>query len=497
MYKTVDINSIAPNPYRDFGIYPIDNEQVEGLMASYEHNGDFGVIPVRLAQYEYEDGDIVYEQAAAHHRLEAMRALGMDRVKVEIHDFDDDQMVGVMVDENMRQKGNNAAGMLDSMASIVSRVAYLLLICESVDDLYEASPFLQERADGAISPQAFSNAKASLNKGNGVGLEMTNLFCSGYTKGQYQSLMKALASSGKLSEIVNAVSDQVDAELEERDAAAKAEQERLIAEEEAQRKAAETAKKQAQRAAEAAKKAQAEARELVRKEAERRQAEAEAKQKKLAALRKQAADDEKKKRLEREKFEKQRAAALAARQAAEKRAKGLNPEVLHMLKSEDNLETFRSWVVKHPDEFPVSEHPELVTMIIEAAKVYNPKRANPVTRDVITGVMKGELEKRNAVRRQIMADRKAAEEKLSVVKAVDNTLDDFRRDVQRINKSLRKLAELLDDDQKGAYAYREVASDQKLRAALNSLESMSTTLRRKLKIKGYTYQQTSEVVSVQ
>lgn len=490
-FKTVSIDSIAPNPYRNFDIYPLDKQQVADLVASYEKNDDFGVIPVRRALYEYEDG-YTYEQAAGHHRLEAMRQLGYKNVKVEVHDYDDDQIVSVMVDENMRQAGNNAAGMLDSIYGITHRLTYLLLISDNVDELVEAAPSL----DGLVTAKMVGHNKANLERGMPLSREMVNLMCSGFSQTRYENLSKQLRDSGMMSRLVNEVQAEVEAELEVKEAAEREEQERQRVEAERQRKAQEAAKKAAERAKAAAAKAKAEQNRLAAMEAERRQKEAEARQKKMAELRKKAAAEERDKRAKAEQYARQRAAAEKARAEAAKRAKGLNPEVLHMLASDDHLNAFRAFVVTNPSEFPRDEHPALVQMIIEVAKTHNPKRSNPVTREVITGVMNGELNKRNALRRQIMEDRKKIEEQESVVRRVDNAIADFKRDLGNVNKSLVKLAKALDDDKLGGYAFREVSTDMRLKQQLDALYSMTIELRRQLRIKGYTYAQADEGVVI-
>ena len=98
--KNIEISTIAANPYRNFSIYPMDKSQVTSLASSFDEVGDFGVLPVRLAAYHHDDGS-EYELAAGHHRLAAMREMGVTHVDVKVEDYDDDDMVKVMALENL------------------------------------------------------------------------------------------------------------------------------------------------------------------------------------------------------------------------------------------------------------------------------------------------------------------------------------------------------------------------------------------------------------
>ena len=131
-FKQVRIEDIISNQRRNFKLHPMDKGHVRSLIESYEKAGDFGVIPVRLM----EDGD--YEQAAGHHRIEAMRKMGFTHADCKVIEADDNEMVRIMVNENNTQQGNVNPAKLDSINAIMGQVAYALLLSDTPKHYCEA-----------------------------------------------------------------------------------------------------------------------------------------------------------------------------------------------------------------------------------------------------------------------------------------------------------------------------------------------------------------------
>lgn len=491
--KSIAIDLIAPNPYRNFSIYPIEKAQVNALADSLAEAGDFGVIPVRKAWYEHDGGE-TYEQACGHHRLEAMRQLGFKTATILEQNYDDDAMVMVMALENTKQKGDNAPAMLDSLAGILQRVAYMMLVSETAADLGEISPVF----DG-MTEKAFKQARAQIISGHGISRNIIEIYAPGvFVAGQLKVLLTTLRDSGQLAKTIQRVQDEVQGELE---AEAEIERERVAAEQKAAatrarqeaiaKRAADKAKAEASHAREAATKARKAADKARVRVAEARQKEAEAKaaveadrQAKLAKLREKAAKEEAAKRETAKQAEAKRQRqikeAQRSRAAFEKKARGLNPEVLHMLTREDHLETFRKFVVANPTDFPTEDHPMLVELIKQTA---NDTNRGKVTRIIIQGVMMNELNKRNAVRRMITEQRKTLAEKASVVRRVDNAIDEFRKALSKVNDAGRKLDKAMDDQNLEDYAYRELIADVQLGREILAGYNLFDTLRRKLRIR--------------
>jgi ParB-like chromosome segregation protein Spo0J len=77
----IDIKKIHPTPYRDFDLYPFEEEQIENLMLSFADNGDFGILPARP-----NGTPGTYQIACGHHRIEAMRRLGFSMADLKVGD---------------------------------------------------------------------------------------------------------------------------------------------------------------------------------------------------------------------------------------------------------------------------------------------------------------------------------------------------------------------------------------------------------------------------
>lgn len=472
----ISIDNIVANPNRNFDIYPIDEAQVVDLMESYEEVGDFGSLPVRRV------GD-TFELAAGHHRLEAMKRLGYVDAEVVLADYDDDDMIRIMALENSRQKGHNSAASLDSLAAVISRVAYLVFISTTADDMREVAP----NAFKELTEQELGEARKALIGAKGIGFGLVSAYTDKMFKElEYKQLLIGLKDSGMYAKIITEQQAIVEAELAaveeaERQAAEEAERQRAeqLKKEEAARKAAQRAKKAAEeaqkKAEELKKKADIEAAARKKQQAE----EAAEKQKKLAALRKKAAAEEKA-RIEKAKAAaKLRQQAREARDTANERKQGLHPDVLSMLKTDDHLNEFRRHVV-NSKWFPLEEQPDLVRHIQALAE--NGK----VTRALIKSYFNEELLKRDKHLRDHLRDLDRQIENSELWRKVDNRLVAFRESVKRVAGDLRRLQEVVNDDVTGHYAFRELSNDHRLTQELKALEAMVRTLRDKLRTQAST-----------
>jgi len=78
-----------------------------------------------------------YQIAAGHHRIKAMKDSGFTEVELIVDDYDDDQMIQIMVMENSSQIGDNSGAVLDAVAAAMHRISYLTLT-----DKWDRSPQL-------------------------------------------------------------------------------------------------------------------------------------------------------------------------------------------------------------------------------------------------------------------------------------------------------------------------------------------------------------------
>ena len=90
----VDVEKIDTNPYRNIGKYPINREKVEALKTSIGQTGFWDNILIR------PNGNR-FQLAYGHHRLVAIKELGIENVDVPVRDLDDATMLRIMANENM------------------------------------------------------------------------------------------------------------------------------------------------------------------------------------------------------------------------------------------------------------------------------------------------------------------------------------------------------------------------------------------------------------
>jgi len=99
----VKIKDLRPNPFRDFGNYPRDEEKIKTLMKSVEKTGFWDNILARR-----KDGK--YEIAYGHHRYVVLKRLFKldDEVDIPVKDLDDWTMIMIMIDENTEEYGTDS-----------------------------------------------------------------------------------------------------------------------------------------------------------------------------------------------------------------------------------------------------------------------------------------------------------------------------------------------------------------------------------------------------
>lgn len=90
----INVSKIDTNPYRHIDKYPINREKVEALKTSINQTGFWDNILLR------PNGDR-FQLAYGHHRLTAIKELGLETVDVPVRDLDDATMLRIMANENM------------------------------------------------------------------------------------------------------------------------------------------------------------------------------------------------------------------------------------------------------------------------------------------------------------------------------------------------------------------------------------------------------------
>jgi hypothetical protein len=119
MQTQIELRNLVPNPFRHMEHYPINEEKVGGLLASYRTTGFWGNVVGR------RKGKVV-ELAYGHHRLVALRRKYKpgELIAVIVKELSDAEMLKIMADENMAewQHGGFIVDM-ESVAAVVEAYA--------------------------------------------------------------------------------------------------------------------------------------------------------------------------------------------------------------------------------------------------------------------------------------------------------------------------------------------------------------------------------------
>ena len=88
------VKDLVSNPYRQMEKYPIDRAKVEALKTSIKDTGFWDNLLVRKKNGKYQ---IAY----GHHRLLAIRELGIEKIEAPVRDLEDAAMLRIMAEENI------------------------------------------------------------------------------------------------------------------------------------------------------------------------------------------------------------------------------------------------------------------------------------------------------------------------------------------------------------------------------------------------------------
>lgn len=125
----VSPKDVDPNPFRKLGEYPYIESKIETLMRSVAEVGLWeGIIARRRGNR--------LQAAFGHHRLEAARRLGVDKIPVIIRELDEEQMIMFMGRENGEDYNSDFVSMLETWEA---GIAYLKKLKNKTDRMTVAS----------------------------------------------------------------------------------------------------------------------------------------------------------------------------------------------------------------------------------------------------------------------------------------------------------------------------------------------------------------------
>lgn len=131
----VKVEQLRPNPFRHMKDYPIDREKVEALKISIEQTDFWDNILGR-------ETPLGVEIAYGHHRLVAIRELGITEVDIPVKDLDDATMLRIMANENMEQWRSSPVVINETVAATKEFLDRELAKYETWDDLNKSIKML-------------------------------------------------------------------------------------------------------------------------------------------------------------------------------------------------------------------------------------------------------------------------------------------------------------------------------------------------------------------
>jgi len=99
----VKVKDLEFNPFRNIKLIPIDKVTVEKLKDSIKDLGLWAGMTARPKNNDLKSDK--YQIPFGHHRLVAIRELGIEEIEISVNEISDFNMVLMMVQENMTQRG--------------------------------------------------------------------------------------------------------------------------------------------------------------------------------------------------------------------------------------------------------------------------------------------------------------------------------------------------------------------------------------------------------
>lgn len=135
----VKVENLKPNPFRRIDKYPINREKVEALKTSINET-DFwdNILAREISMTEYGSNKVrfkYYEIAYGHHRLYALRELGVNEIDIPVKDLSDGKMIQIMANENLQDWQQSPAVINETVHAAKDYLDGELARCESWGDL--------------------------------------------------------------------------------------------------------------------------------------------------------------------------------------------------------------------------------------------------------------------------------------------------------------------------------------------------------------------------
>jgi hypothetical protein len=156
--QNIEANKLLPNPFRELNKKYYNEDIIEELMTSMKETGVWAGILAR------QKGD-KYEIAFGHHRLEAMKRLGIKEAPVDVRDhLTDLDMIKHMAYENMSSKATDTKAISNVVGAAKTQLEQELKECKTWEDCHARGCI----ADLFNGKKGFDAWKADTKIGRGI-----------------------------------------------------------------------------------------------------------------------------------------------------------------------------------------------------------------------------------------------------------------------------------------------------------------------------------------
>ena len=104
----IKVSNIVPNPYRDLKKFPIDKDKVKDLIESIKGTTFWDNIIVRKKGTKYQ-------LAYGHHRLEAIKKVGIKTIEIPVRKISNAMMIKIMANENREVYDKNPVATIEAV----------------------------------------------------------------------------------------------------------------------------------------------------------------------------------------------------------------------------------------------------------------------------------------------------------------------------------------------------------------------------------------------
>jgi len=184
-YKTIQLQDIEPNPYRDMTRYPISAIKLDSLKASFRSDAPWKASHWMVREHPTEKGK--YQLHFGHHRIQALRDLGCKKWMFAVDNVDERTMLRRFANENGESFANDADVAFETIYAVKKFLEVEFHKCSDYNDFY-AQECLRVDFPTIKTERQFRQLKGNCKKGkDGVGIRLIFAFLGGEGISQWSS----------------------------------------------------------------------------------------------------------------------------------------------------------------------------------------------------------------------------------------------------------------------------------------------------------------------